>query len=88
LKWTTNGRHCGSTKVPLTLFLLKQEAQKKKLCKKKMPLRSRRQPQKLISFTLGNPYAARLCYAQGGRFCKSDAKQSRNVQCEQRATKI
>ena len=43
-------------KTVITLFLLKQEAQKKKLCKKKMPfLRSRRKPPKLISFTSGNP---------------------------------
>jgi hypothetical protein len=49
------------TKIPLTLFLLRQEAQKKKLGKKKMP--SALVPR-------------RHCYAQGGRFCKSDAKQS------------
>ena len=44
----------------LTLFLLRIEPQKKKLCKKKTGvMRSRRKPPKLISFTSGNPYAAR-----------------------------
>ena len=40
-------------KISLSLFLLPQEAQKKKLCKKKMP---------------GALEPRGLCYAQGGRF--------------------